>query len=111
MNMNDSKYTANIGVVIVTFNRLEKLIKTLKAYADQTLVPAYIVVVNNASSDGTAAYLEKWASQKEPFKKYILNYSPIILFNSFNILFYTFFLYYLSNFILFSIFFLYLFFT
>lgn len=73
MNMNDGKYTADIGVVIVTFNRLEKLIKTLKAYEDQTLAPAYIVVVNNASSDGTAAYLEKWAGKKERFKKYILN--------------------------------------
>lgn len=71
--MNGSKCTADIGVVIVTFNRLEKLIKTLQAYTDQTVSPAYIVVVNNASSDGTAAYLETWASKKELFKKYVLN--------------------------------------
>lgn len=55
---------AEIGVVIVTFNRIEKLRKTLKAYAEQTIKAKYIIVVNNASSDGTSKFLSEWGSVK-----------------------------------------------
>lgn len=47
----------NIAVVLVTYNRLDCLKITLQRYASQTLQPAYVVVVNNASTDGTEAYL------------------------------------------------------
>ena len=62
-----------IGVVIVTFNRLPKLIKTLKAYSEQTLFPKYIIVVNNASSDNTDSFLAEWMQRKESFCKYVIN--------------------------------------
>ena len=42
-----------IGVVLVTYNRLEKLKIALKSYEEQTVLPKYILVVNNNSNDGT----------------------------------------------------------
>lgn len=51
------------GIVIVTYNRLEKLKKAILACETQTVPPAYIIVVDNASTDGTAAYLEYWRTQ------------------------------------------------
>ena len=38
---------SNIGIVIVTYNRLEKLKHTLNTYENQSLLPQYIIVVNN----------------------------------------------------------------
>ena len=66
-----------LGVVIVTFNRLEKLKKALKAYETQTRRPERILVVDNCSTDGTDAYLQKWLNDKEqgnknPVRKTIL---------------------------------------
>lgn len=51
----------NIGVVIVTYNRLMKLKKCLAAYEAQTLSPEYILIVDNCSADGTGEYLDEWA--------------------------------------------------
>ena len=62
-----------IGAVIVTFNRLEKLKKALQAYSEQTVQAKYIIVVNNASSDGTTEFLLEWKSDDEGFEKVILN--------------------------------------
>lgn len=62
-----------IGAVIVTFNRLEKLKKALQAYSEQTVQTKYIIVVNNASSDGTTEFLLEWKSYDEGFEKVILN--------------------------------------
>lgn len=56
------------GIVIVTYNRLEKLKKAILACEAQTVPPAYIIVVDNASTDGTAAYLEYWRMQPEEQK-------------------------------------------
>lgn len=50
----------DIGVVIVTYNRLEKLQKSLAAYEAQTFHPSVILVFNNASTDGTTEYLNQW---------------------------------------------------
>ena len=54
-----------IGVVIVTYNRLEKLKIALRSFREQTYKPAYIIVVNNASTDGTGAYLERWSCENK----------------------------------------------
>ena len=54
-----------LGVVIVTFNRLEKLKKALKAYEMQTCRPGRILVVDNCSTDGTDVYLQKWLNDIE----------------------------------------------
>lgn len=57
-----------VGCVIVTFNRLVKLKKTLMAYEKQIVKPAYIIVIDNASTDGTSDFLQEW--QKESITTY-----------------------------------------
>ena len=58
-----------IGVVLVTFNRLEKLKIALEAYERQTVKPKYILVVDNNSTDGTREYLENWKKEEKQYKK------------------------------------------
>lgn len=62
-----------IGSVIVTYNRLNKLKNALLAYDRQILLPKYIIIVNNASTDGTAEFLKKWQSEKREYKKIVIN--------------------------------------
>ena len=62
----------NIGVVIVTYNRLDKLRETLNCFERQTKHPKYMVIVDNASSDGTSQHLQKWQSIKASYSKYVL---------------------------------------
>jgi len=62
-----------IGCVIVTFNRLDKLKHALYCYAEQTQKPAYILVVNNCSSDGTKEFLDEWLSDDNGTKKYVIH--------------------------------------
>ena len=47
----------NVAAVIVTYNRLEKLKNAIAAYENQLCKPTYIIVVNNASNDGTKEFL------------------------------------------------------
>ena len=54
-----------IDVVIVTFNRLNKLKNALKAFEEQYYLPNRIIIVNNNSTDGTSEYLKKWKMEKE----------------------------------------------
>ena len=68
-----NKQASDIGCIIVTFNRIEKLKKTLDSYAKQNLLPKYILVVNNASTDGTAMFLKQWEKKDEGFEKIVLN--------------------------------------
>ena len=46
-----------IGAVVVTFNRLSKLKLSLEKFEEQIHIPSYIIVVDNASTDGTSEYL------------------------------------------------------
>ncbi|CDB32599.1 glycosyltransferase [Clostridium sp. CAG:575] len=62
-----------IGVVLVTYNRLEKLKIALKSYEEQTVLPKYILVVNNNSNDGTKEYLENWAKDNSKIEKIVVN--------------------------------------
>ena len=62
-----------IGVVIVTYNRLEKLKIALESYEKQNAKPKYILVVNNNSNDGTKEYLEQWKEENSNIEKLILN--------------------------------------
>lgn len=65
-----------LDVVIVTFNRLEKLKITLSCYENQNLGFRNLIIVNNNSSDGTFDYLEEWKEIKTPkFEKKILHLS------------------------------------
>ena len=63
---------ATIGVAIVTYNRLEKLKTALQSYALQTLLPAFVVVVNNKSTDGTLDYLKEWIKKDDGFVKKVI---------------------------------------
>lgn len=62
-----------ISIVIVTYNRLNKLNKALDCYDDLTTKPQNIIVVNNNSSDGTKNYLEKWLKIPSSYQKHVLN--------------------------------------
>lgn len=50
------------AIILVTYNRLDCLKIALEKYERQTKIPAYILVVDNASNDGTKEYLEEWMS-------------------------------------------------
>lgn len=47
------------AVVLVTYNRLTLLKECLEQVENQTIPPEKIIVVNNASTDGTAEYLQE----------------------------------------------------
>lgn len=62
----------SIGVVVVTYNRLEKLKKAINEFENQTLHPDYMIIVNNHSNDGTKEFLEQWKIIKSDFKKIVI---------------------------------------
>lgn len=49
---------ASVAAVVVTFNRLEKLKKVIASLEAQTQKPEFLVIIDNASTDGTAKYLK-----------------------------------------------------
>lgn len=53
-------FDQKVAVVLVTFNRLDKLKIALKCYESQTFKPTRIIVVDNCSNDGTQEYLKDW---------------------------------------------------
>lgn len=54
-----------IVAVVVTWNRRDLLVESLAALAGQTLAPVQVVVVDNASTDGTAELLARDHSDLE----------------------------------------------
>lgn len=62
-----------IGVIVVTFNRLEKLKIALECYENQTYKPSFVLVYNNASTDGTDSFLTEWQNKSNTFKKIVYN--------------------------------------
>lgn len=62
----------NVDVIIVTYNRLEKLKKTLQCYECQTRSFRNLIVVNNHSTDGTTEFLEEWRNSSTPFMKQVI---------------------------------------
>ena len=50
-----------VVAVVVTYNRRELLETTLAGIAAGTQVPDVVVIVDNASTDGTAEYLRTYA--------------------------------------------------
>lgn len=62
-----------IGVVIVTYNRLEKLRKALICFDEQTAKMQYVCVVDNASNDGTSDFLKKWKLEDNGYNKIVIS--------------------------------------
>lgn len=63
----------SFGVVIVTYNRLNKLKKALLCFEQQSLMPDYILVVDNASNKEEAEYLDEWSHKKSDLKKIVIH--------------------------------------
>ena len=53
-----------VTAVVVTYNRLDKLKNVLSALEGQTLPPSELVVVDNASTDGTGDFLASYVSEQ-----------------------------------------------
>lgn len=62
-----------IGVVLVTFNRKQDLIKALESYQLQTKAPEFVLVVNNNSTDGTRELLDEWQKKQEKYVKKVIH--------------------------------------
>ena len=65
--------SGSFGAVIVTFNRVDKLKKALAAIEGQDVLPQYVVVVNNASTDKTAEYLDEWKGARSLFERIVIH--------------------------------------
>ena len=75
------KCDIKIAAVVVTYNRLEKLKKALNSYDEQKHNVDYMIIVDNASTDATADWLDKWKMENHRFAVEVIN-STIILFCS-----------------------------
>ena len=62
-----------VGIVLVTFNRLNDLKVTLAAYEKQTVAPDFVMVVDNNSNDGTGEYLANWQAEAGNFPRKVLS--------------------------------------
>lgn len=62
-----------IGVVLVTFNRKQDLIKALESYRLQTKAPEFVLVVNNNSNDGTKEFLDEWQNKQGNYVKKVIH--------------------------------------
>ncbi|MGD1857856.1 MAG: glycosyltransferase family 2 protein [Leptolyngbyaceae cyanobacterium] len=60
--MDQDSETPSFSIVITTYNRVELLKRAIATALDQT-VPCQIVVVDNASTDGTQSYIESLGDQ------------------------------------------------
>jgi GT2 family glycosyltransferase len=55
--------TRQVTALVVTFNRRVLLERCLSALASQTRPPDRILIVDNASTDGTAAWVSEWTAK------------------------------------------------
>lgn len=62
---------SKITTIVVTFNRKALLDKCLSAIAAQTQPPDVVLVVDNASTDGTTDWLSQWLPQHLPQAKLV----------------------------------------
>ena len=62
----------NLDIIIVTYNRLEKLKHTLECYEGQSAKFRNLIIVDNHSTDGTSVFLKKWSKLHSEYGKYIL---------------------------------------
>ena len=62
----------NIDIVVVTYNRLDKLKKALESYSRQTVPFRSLIVVDNCCTDGTSEYLSQWEAEPSSFTKSVI---------------------------------------
>ncbi|OIP46477.1 MAG: hypothetical protein AUK31_07790 [Fibrobacteres bacterium CG2_30_45_31] len=60
-----------INCILVTYNRIEKLKKALASYEMQNIQT--MIVVNNASTDGTFEFLETWQKESKKENRIVMN--------------------------------------
>ena len=60
------------GAVIVTYNRIGELRRSLKCYTHQTRPIDRLIVVDNCSTDGTVEYLQLWEKRDEGVTKEVV---------------------------------------
>lgn len=63
----------NLDLVIVTYNRLEKLKKALDCYEKQTCSFRNLILVDNCSTDGTREFVDDWSKKQSPFPKIVIH--------------------------------------
>ena len=63
----------NVCGILVTFNRLEKLKKTINAYDSQKYSVKSLVIIDNASTDGTKEFLDEWQKEEASYKKVVVH--------------------------------------
>ena len=68
----------NLGVIIVTYNRKEKLKRTLSCYENQSKKINLMIIVDNCSTDGTKQFLEEYTLKILKYKVKVLNMSENI---------------------------------
>lgn len=71
-----SNANIKIGILCVTFNRIEFLKRLLDNYRAQETDISVICVINNNSSDGTHAYLEEWKGAKDSNTERVVIHLP-----------------------------------
>lgn len=54
-----------VAAILVTYNRLELLKKSINALENQSFPLEHIIIINNNSNDGTDSYLEKYRGNKK----------------------------------------------
>ncbi len=57
-----------VSVVVLAYNQLQDTIKCLESIEQHTSSPYELIVVDNASSDGTVDYLRSWAADRSHVK-------------------------------------------
>lgn len=62
-----------IAIVLCTFNRMNCLKIALQRYENQTIKPDFMIIVNNASTDGTEEYLNVWKEKPTSFEKIVIH--------------------------------------
>lgn len=64
------------AAVIVTYNRVFELKKSVLRYTKQTRKPEILIIVDNCSTDGTVEFLKKWETDSEGIIKKVI-YLPV----------------------------------
>jgi glycosyltransferase involved in cell wall biosynthesis len=56
----------DVGVVIPVYNRESLILGALNSINNQTMLPKYVIVVDDGSTDNTVASVEKWYQENQP---------------------------------------------